>query len=1200
MSGDRRRAENPIESIAYRLMCERGPCATDLADDIDHDYTYVGRQRYLNRLDGSEFSHGCAERLAETLVSQLDLKNAFYRKEAWSALQTLAEAYPEIVSKQVPDVLSLGATADVDVDEEVGEILSAIVDRGKRVPEITDREIVESLQEADPKICRRVAIELYRRRGEKSDLQALHDITEYETRSLAELSERALGELVAEALRALVPTEESMVSTEAAVSKLRYVTYNATDQLTSHSDRLFELLRTENADVAIVALAEIVSGDGATEEIVERLGEYVRIDLVEATGRDLEEQGVYRRAENALETLIEANRSETVSSYIVSRATEWLESESVERTEHALTQLRVLAERDPAAIEDQVQAVSEMASGDGTEGSLAGAVLRRYGQSRSRDTISYIEEVSKTLDGGSVVAHLANAVDCLQYRHPGETQYRSIDVDPATEKALSNIATAVMEGRTMPAIWPEYEPRVVVLVALELALRGNSYGTDIVVFSPGGQHHWGNKGDLRSEYANYGVTISDETTTIPLPNIVPHARIDDGTIKPMSEASADSRVVFSKRVEEIRSLDTLQTLVPNLTSRTKETYEAALDDLVDTHDQLSIVPIYTNFTKHEFDERRAPRYGPPKDLEGVDTLPGVEALEAATETNPERSASRFPGDFDSWFDQATEPQRVRIVNVADEGLLKYLEPGYEASAELREYDENRAAGRIFSRQLMFERLPFPANRYDEWVRNQREGYFGPRTIDALLDKLEERAEDVIGRPAVAAYLFDTVDALRRAREHLADRNPMYEELCEQLQNALEDDETVAVFLPKRTWCRAFETIAVEDGVVDSDAVEADRVRFVYPDLCRDLDSFDKLFVVGPQRPQYAGFYVSPAVGETVVFTYDGNWEWMISRDAKRFVSQKNAAADGVDYTPYAEPVITVPTDPNGVETVEPIPPEEATAATPSADETHTARPIAESTDRRELTELFNHSRTVDYGSGGSSRYDDYERKEYEILTESGERFTRRETVMRRRTSVSPNQDRYHWLSPRSLREGDEIAIFDEGAFERRWDEWLTETYRDEHGETTVFRDLKTWYDTLEEIVTELAERQEVTDLTHGSVRKVVERKTSNIDRRPSTVWRWFESVIVADDALGLARDPTLTIGPRRASDIDALGEAFGHDELTGKNALQIEENMSRIRMTNMKQGHQFRNHLAEEMNSLECSGLEAETTIYTIESVREL
>lgn len=1182
-----------------RNSCEKAPCAKDLADKIEHDYTYVGRQKYLNRLDGSEFNQTCAETLAATLADTLNLENAFYRKEAWKALQTLADAYPVVVSQQTQDILSAAASLEVDVWENVGEILFAVLEVGVELPVTPERRFVESLQEADQEVCRQVAIELYRRRATTSDLKALQDMVGYETHSLANQSKEAIEKLITDSLRELIPNEQSSLSTESAASNMRYAARNAADHLITETEQLFKLLGTENADVAIIALAEIASFDQPeTGDIVGKLGEMVRInDATQSKKPDEQTEKIYRRAEDALESLIEAGQTGEVSSYVVSRADEWLESESVELNEHALTQLRVIAERDPAAIEHHIKTISEMASG---EGSLAGEVLQQYGRTQSGDAITYLREVCGTHESGSMVGHLANAVGCLKYRRPGETTYSTIEVDPKTDKALANVADTIGEGRTMPAIWPQYEPRVCVLFALELALRQDKAGEDVVVFSPGGQRHWGNKSELRSEFRNYGLRMPDGMSTIPLPNLISHARIDDGSVKQMSEGSSDLSIVFSKDFDEIRSLDVIEMVVPNFSARTKERYEEALDQLVQENNQMSAVPVYTNYTKHEFDERRAPRYGPPKNLEASDTLPSVGALETST-PNQSEPDSMWPGNFDHWFEGATDSHQLRIESVTDEGLLNYLGPGYEASTELREYDENRAAGRIFSRQLMFERLPFPVDRYEGWVREQREGYFGPRTIEALLDKLEEQADDVIGRPAIAKYLFDTVDALRRAREHLSEENQMYNVLCEELEDALQNDESVAVFLPKRTWTQALETIAIRDGIIDEKTVEANQVAFVAPDSCRDLGAFNKLYILGPQRPQYAGFYVHPAVDETIVLTYQGNWEWMIQRDAIRFVEQQNNVVDGVDYEPYGKPQISILSqDAADDDIVESVDQEPSGAATPSASDAQASQSPSSGIDRGELTELFDQSRSVDYESGGSSRYDDYERKEYEILTKTGDQFTRRETVLRRRPSASTNQDRYHWISPRSLKSGDEIAILDDGVFERRWDEWLTEIYQEVHGETGVFDDLRTWYNTLSEILAAIADEGDVDSATHNTVRKAVERKTSHVDRRPSTVWRWFESVEAADDPLGLARDPALTIGPRRASDIDALGEAFNYEELTDENAIKIEENMSRIRTTNMKQGHKFREQLAEEMNTLKDTNLRDKTTIYEVESITEL
>lgn len=1184
-------------------MCVNSPCASEIADRISKDCAKIDSPHFPNKITGEKFENECVDKLVEAVVRHLDLSNEYYQRRMWNSLQCLAEAYPLAVSGYVSDILN--HTSPNGNVQKLGSVLAPVLREGVGLDTYPGPPYLRALKEAGPRECRWVAVELHRRRGSRSDFKSLGEMADYETNELATRARQAQQELLTESVEKLASDESTDTLSETAFSHVVHASFNYPELLVNPVDELFGLLGTIDGDVAIVSLAELAADETISNgDLVDRLVDAVRIGA-ETSGQSADDvdESVYRRAEDSLETLIEAGHTDKVASSLVSRADEWLESDSVPLHEHALTQLQVLAERDPAHIEEHLDTVSSMAIGDDDRGSLAGEVLNRYGRARGDDTLSYVETQVGVHEEGSIVAHLAETVGCLQYRTQGQTEYQSVDIDSATDRALSNVADAAAAGQTLPVVWPKYEPKVVVLIALELALRQLDNGTDVVVFSPGGQSHWGNKGELRSEFANYGVTEADGSTVIPLPDLLPHARIDGGSVEPMSGGSAGVRVVFSKRVAEVGSLDSLDTLVANLTSRTKESYEQALDDVVDERDGVSVLPMYTNYTKHEFEERRAPRYGPPRDLAESDTLPGVDTLELTADDD--MRTSEFPGAFASRFRQAIGDHDVRIVGVDDEGILQYLEPGYESSKELREYDENRAAGRIFSRQLMFERLPFPADRYDEWVRNQREGYFGPRTIDALIDKLEQRAEDVIGRPAIAGHLFDTADALRRARSQIAEQSPLYDELRDRLQASLDSGDRVAVFLPKATWCRAFETIAVEEGVVSEDDVTAGRVAFVSPDSARKLDSVDRLLMVGPQRPQYAGFYVTPGVSETVVLTYRGNWEWMIERDVERFVDYLNDSVDGVDYTPYSLPefetelLVEPDVDEEKLdEASEPDTPRATSGDTDTGSTPGVQRPSS-SADRDTLAELFDQSRPVDYDSGGSERYDDYERKEYELVAKDGRRLTRRDTVLRRRSSPSSDQGRYHWASPRTIKQGDEIAVFDEGVFEKRWDEWLTDTYEEEHGDMPVFEDLATWYDTLESILTEIARDLDVENLTHNSVRNSIRSDTYQIDREATTVWNWFESVAEADGPLNLAQDSSLTIGPRRAADIDELGESFERPEITGEDALRIEESMGRIRSTNMQQGHAFRNELAEKMNSLEDTELREKTTLHEIVSVSE-
>lgn len=1185
-------------------MCDRSPCARDIAEGIDRSETRTEAISRLEDLSGEEFDTKCLREILKVLVRHLDHENVFYRRRMWAALQSLAETYPDTVADYVSGVLEAVPLDDDQRVEQLGAVLAPLLDRGIDLSGVIDRRYADELKKAQPDICRRAAVDLFCKFESYADIRTLEEIAEYETKEISDRAKAAAETILEHALSDLEVDGETIETDGDAAAIVRHVAYREPARLEDATDELFDLLGTRHADVAIVALGEIASTTGKTgRTVTDRLVDTVKIDRdpSEDPTEGTEETSL-SRAEDALEALIEADRTTECSSYVISRSDQWLTADSVRLHEHALTQLRVLAERDPDKVKEHVDEIATIAGGDGEESSLATEVLNRYGQAQSDDAVSYLEQLLETHEGGSIVGHLVNAVECLQYRQTGQTRYDSLTVDEATNRALANVADAVREGQTLPIVWPAYEPRVAVLVALELALRGLDDGTDVVVFSPGGGNHWGNKGDLRDELANYGLVVSEGTPVVPLPEVIPHARIDDGSIVTMSDGQADTRVVFSKRIEEVQELDELDTVVLNLTSRTKAAYEEEIDGLLDEYPDTPFAPLYSNYTKHEFEERRAPRYGPPRDLDETDTLPRVDALEVATEGVHRRS--EFPGTFASWFDRATDGHEIRVVGVDDSGLLDYLEPGYEASSELREYDEKRAAGRIFSRQLMFERLPVPADRYDDWVRSQRDGYFGPRTLTALVDKLEERADDIIGRPAVAGQLFETADALRRARDHVSDRNPLYEELTQRLRDSLDEGLRVAVFLPKATWCRAAREIVQADGVVSQADLDEERVVFVSPDSARDLRDRDRLYVVGPQRPQYAGFYVHPAVGETIVLTYRGKWRWMIERDATRFVERKNTAVPGLDYSPYATP--TVKTD--MLVNIEPTDESEEPAAgtgeptqTPGTSTSgEMGRVPPRETDRAELAELFDQARQIDYQSGGSGRYDDWDRSEFVIETTDGETFSRRDRVLRRRPNPSSDEDRYHWVSPHSLREDDQIAIIDEEAFKRRWDEWLSDVYSEELGDTNTFEDLTTWHEVLTEVLSHLATMAGVDDLTHESVRRQVKRKSGDIDREPSTVWRWFESVAEADHSLDLARDPSLTIGPRRAADIDELGEQFDVDQLTGEDALRIEESMSRIRTTNMKQGHEFRLQLKEEMNALEDDGLRDDTTTYGVASVTEL
>lgn len=1183
-------------------MCDGTLCAADLADTLDEQPTQTALRTHVQDLSGDEFDTDCVSRLVGSLVGYLNDDNAYTERMMWGALKSLATAYPWVVARQFETVVgAISLDGDDVATEGFGSVVNVLFEQNTIPENVFRRSHANTLRQADPKECRQAAVYVYLQLGTKNALENLLETADFEVDSVSSVAIDAISEIIQNAIADLRVPELDPVDTEEAALVVRFAAYNEVEYLHDYKSDLLELLGTVNADVAIVGLSQLLRCPTIdTDDLVAELVDVVEIDDG-SHEETVELVDGLERAEDAFESLVEAGRADSCLEYVIKHSEKWLSGDSVELHEHGLQQLRVLTERKPELVSEHVDTVASLVGADDDNSSLAREVLTRYGQARSTDTLSYVKEWVRDRNGGSIVAFLANTVGCIRYRRPGTTNYERVEIKDPTARALSSIADAANEERTMPVIWPSYEPRVAVLVGLELALRSLMTGNDVVVFSPGGKHHWGNKTELRKEYSNYAIDDSD-SGPVPISKTISHAIFKNGTTKSKSGGEADTNLVFSKKFRELRDASSLDTVVFNFGARTQGNYESELDELIESHPKVGFVPLYSDYTKHETEERRVPRYGPPKDLGDTDTIPGIDALEAALEL---RSCERSHiSDFSTSLNRAAKLQQLTIRCVDDEGLLDYLEPGYSASTELREYDEDRAAGRIFSRQMMIERFPVPAERYDEWVYIQRDGYFGPRTTTSLIDKLNEQAEDIIGQAAVAQNLFKTANALQRAREHIAQSNPLYDELCALLEESLSNGEDVAVFLPKKTWKRAAKEILLEDDVVSRSEIESGKVRFVTPDTARGLEHRDTMFLIGPQRPQYAGFYVHPSVDETVVVTYRDEWVSMIERNAEQVIETRNATTPGIDYSPYGVPDLSTELlyEPEPLEEATPEPEAPSAPAAPSEPSTAPTsnNTTSATTDREKLAELFDQSRSVDYNSGGSSRYDDWDRPKYDILTSGGKRIERRDRVLRRRPNPSPSEGRYHWVSPRSLHEGDQIRIIDEDVFREHWNEWLNEIYEEELEETDTVRDLHTWHHSLSEVLEEGKAELGVDDLTDKQIEQVLQRETRDIDREPETIWRWFESVEQAEEPLDLSRDPSLTIGPRRAEDIHALGHQLGIKDLTGDAAAQIEESMGRIRGVNVREGHQFRVHVKKQMNSLDDNEILEHSMLYEVSSVTEV
>jgi hypothetical protein len=1170
-------------------MCDGELCAATVRDRMEAGNRWTVLEGLPD--DGlPPFDDDCVASLVEGLIPATEDSNPIVRWNTAELLRQLAVGHPSQVAAELEGILAGTDISDGRVADDLSEML---VHLAEAEPSVHDRLSVHDIKQmtgADEEGTRIRAAHLLGHHDSGDALELLLDMLSYEINGVDTAAEQAVLQRRDDAIGQLGVDDEQEDAGRSldAVRDLRHLARHRASLITDRAERLLALLETGDGETVAEVLGWALRSEPhapTLEALTDMLG----------SGADGSDQD-RRRAEHALLTLEAAERASGVAEPLVADCEEWITTGDADAREHALTQLGTLAQSVPDPVERQLRAMSGSRDEDIASGAMVGEVLRSLGSAKGGDALGYLQTMLVGRGDRSAVNHLIETARALMYRPEGEMVFRTPALSGVTTGTLEDIHGADPTEGALPIVWPTFEPAQMVLLAVELLLDGLEEGSDVVVFSPGSGNHWGNKTEIRDEYARYGVEVELDrsTETVSLPDIVPHAYVTGSGVETDSGGEAASRLIIIKRLAELEEVEDPDHILMNLSARNKEAFESAIDEAIDRHEDATIVPLYSNMTKHEF-ENRAPRYGPPSDLEEVRTLPSVGALETAVADAGELPATDTDriGRTDILLDGMLEPAPVSVIGVDDHGLLDRLEPGFEASADLRDEGQRRVSGRVFSKLMTIERFPLPVEAYESWVYEQRRGggLYGPRTLESTIASLKSYAGG-IEATSVATRVFRAVEYLEYGRDRLLESNPMFDALCGRIERAIGAGETVAVFMPKATWRQAVRDILLDQDVIDASMLAEGRVQLLKPDSARTADSCDELIVVGPQRPQYSFIYLLPQVGRTTVLTYRGEWDWMIDDNAQGYVDRLNEAVAGLDYEPYVEPTMEmVPVaDPSWT----PEPEDERMGVLddvePDAADIRSENVVRETVergqrqagrgsyqDRRDLADLFAMSGDADYGTEADGRYGQQRRREFEIETAGGETFDRRSRVLRRR-STSSSRDGHHWVSPASLSGGDTVAIIEDETFRDLWDEWLTETYTESLGDTDAFDHLRSWHDMLSTILEETMEVNEAASATDPAVKRSILARSVGIDRGDQTIWNWFESVSGADVPLELAQDPDLTMGPRRAADIHAIAEAFDHEGIGEREALMIGEGLNRIRGANSSQGHEFRQSIRDDLD----------------------
>lgn len=500
----------------------------------------------------------------------------------------------------------------------------------------------------------------------------------------------------------------------------------------------------------------------------------------------------------------------------------------------------------------------------------------------------------------------------------GNRRWSVPDVGDLDLHILSQTVRRTRAGQSISIFDPGFNLHLPLRTAIEL-VYDRKIGERIALYTPGTSVHWGDKGEVREVYRRHGLSTEKGETkdAVPLDEVFAHGYTHDGELRFKSEGVLDGQLVLIKRLEELGAIPDLAAIVVDWTSKKGPHDDDLLEQVAGAHPEIPIVTLSSPYTKNERDG--APRYAPTDPLDGFDILPTEEHLaEVKADYNPQVGRGRIgqtpdrylPGhDGGSPLTPTTtdvlgmlrdRPIKIEPVDSGPIGHL--LDQAIDRYEDLMDGDLGLAANKVFSAEMYFERLPVPTEQHDEWVRDRfAEGdRYLPELTRSVVENLEEFGGQIEDIQAPAA-VFGAAKALARVETELRQCSPMYDRILEEVQSTVEDGSRIGIFCPRKSWVGVLRESLIEEGIPEETINR--NILLLDPDSIRNIPPCQRLLFTGPQRPQYAGFYLHPRARETIILSYDGGWAGMIERQAEDYHNRLYTSLPAVDEDFYPRPSI---------------------------------------------------------------------------------------------------------------------------------------------------------------------------------------------------------------------------------------------------------------------------------------------------------
>lgn len=769
-----------------------------------------------------------------------------------------------------------------------------------------------------------------------------------------------------------------------------------------------------------------------------------------------------------------------------------------------------------------------------------------------------VEENTDSQKSTSEVIELSDNIGSLLYQ--SDNSWSSVNLSPINRDILQEFAWFVDKEKSASIITPFYSPKVLVLYALELLYQNVSSNPRLCIVTAGGQGSWGSrKTDVYSEIKKYGLTGS----TFGEPNAdnlisdifsVYSGGGDNGLTEYSNSGSSNGEIIIVSSFEDIDRISSPDAIIVNAASRVKENWTEMFEQYRNQYD----CPFYLIsglYTKNE--SETFPEFVPPN----VISIPSI-----PSELVVKESDGKFTDDkADNDFKGMNSSDEIKVVDVGGEDILSKFKDLNRITSELSQKTLPELGNKILYKQFFLERAPVPLRLYDAWIDRERERSDSPYIPSKSRGKIAslEQEKDNFDESFVPGTLNEAVGLLQEIREEIAETNPIYDHIKSELNKDIRAGRTAAILVRNQSLQSIFEFTIEKDTGVTTEELEEKGIKICGPSQARSLPQIDKLYIPGPVHPRIQAFYVLPQADQVNVLTFGGRWKNMINKHASDYVSYLNDIFSLGEE--LRKPEIDVMKD-KEVELEK--------------------QPEIEDTGQVSLMKTF----WRDYTSEQKDRESDRDGSKFEVYFDNNKEFAGRgdSKKLRKVENDVLTEGKYTWTKLQNLSADDKIVELDSEFMDKLWREELKEIDEDIGESNELLEGIKRWYQALNRLI------------NHQNSYRDIYRKLNEQDNdiSYSQVQAWLNSVKNAEGALDLIENPGLTIGPRHARHIKALGEVFDLKELKG-NSREIESTMKAFRVLNRRKGSNFRLKIIDKISKSEEDIMKA-SSVNTVKSVREL